>query len=91
MSLNITVSGIVHGGREMHRACRTSRVVLSVMWFCYSTVFQSSSFGGVGMSLNVACRRLVLSMYLNSACWVAFSERRCAVDNMLRPSFSSNR
>ena len=88
MSLNITASGIVHGGREVHRACCMSRVMLSMMWFCYSTVFQSSSFGGVRMSPNVACRRLVLSMYLNSACWAAFLERRCAVNNALQPSFS---
>jgi len=39
------------------------------------------------MSPKTECRRLVLSMYLNSACCADFPDRRWGVDDASRPNF----
>jgi len=59
------------------------------VWLCLVNLcfLGLSLLGGVGMSLNTECSHFVLSMYLNSACCAAFPERRCDVDEALRPNF----
>jgi len=51
-----------------------AKSTLTIARIClYQLRFELLLFGGTGMSPNVECKRLVLSMKRNNVCWADFS------------------